>query len=172
VKETGFGIRPATVAGLLDAGVRYVDVAGAGGTNWISVETYRVAGGQQEASEFADWGIPTAILLACLRQHGGKVLASGGIRSGMDVAKSLALGAHLAGLALPLIRQVVSGGAEAVLNYLDRLEKTLRSVMILTGSITPAELADGKIWFDPQFSTSLAAFRQAEGNETQADDPI
>ncbi len=163
VKETGFGIRPGLVSELLARGVRYVDVAGAGGTNWVTVEAYRLAEQErEEPKEFADWGIPTAYLLACLGEHEGKILASGGVRSGLDVAKSIALGAHAAGLALPLIRRVVAGGAEAVVRYLDRLENTLRSVLILTGSRTAAELRAGKFWLDPAFADSVAAFRTAE----------
>jgi isopentenyl-diphosphate delta-isomerase type 2 len=162
VKETGFGIKPSTVAELLDLGVSYVDVAGAGGTNWVSVEAYGLPE-QGEAVEFADWGLPTALLLACLKQHSGKILASGGVRTGLDVAKSIALGAHSVGLALPLIREVLAGGAEAAVRYLDRLENTLRSVMILTASQTPAELGKGKIWLDPGFSAAVNSFQKAEG---------
>jgi isopentenyl-diphosphate delta-isomerase type 2 len=163
VKETGFGIRPSLVSDLLDRGVRYVDVAGAGGTNWVTVEAYRVPEQErEEASEFADWGLPTAMILACLGEHQGKILASGGVRSGLDVAKSIALGAHSAGLALPLIRQVVAGGADAVAAYLDRLENTLRSVMILTGSKTAAELRTGRIWLDPGFAGAVSAFQAAD----------
>jgi isopentenyl-diphosphate delta-isomerase len=163
VKETGFGIRPRLVSELLSQGVRYVDVAGAGGTNWVTVEAYRLPERERaEAREFADWGNPTALILACLDEHEGKILASGGLRSGLDVAKSIALGAHAAGLALPLIRQVVAGGAEAVVRYLDRLENTLRSVLILTGSRTAAELRAGKFWWDPVFAGSVAAFKAAE----------
>ena len=177
VKETGFGIRPALVTELLDRGVRYVDVAGAGGTNWVTVEAYRLPESQrEEAKEFADWGIPTALLLSCLNRHRGKILASGGIRTGLDAAKSIALGAHAAGLALPLVREGVAGGAERVVRYLDRLENTLRSVLILTGSRTPAELRQGKIWLDPGFADSVAAFQRleanTEGSEEGADHPI
>jgi isopentenyl-diphosphate delta-isomerase len=163
VKETGFGIRPGLVSELLAKGVRYVDVAGAGGTNWVTVEAYRLPEQErEEPAEFADWGIPTALILASLGDHGGKILASGGVRTGLDVAKSIALGAHAAGLALPLIRRVVAGGAEAVVRYLDRLENTLRSVLILTGSRTTADLRAGRIWLDPAFTDSVSAFRTAE----------
>jgi isopentenyl-diphosphate delta-isomerase type 2 len=173
VKETGFGIRPVLVSELLARGVSYVDVAGAGGTNWISVEAYRVPEEERiEAEEFADWGIPTAVLLSCLNKHAGKILASGGIRTGLDVSKSIALGAHAAGLALPLIREVVSGGAEAVVRYLDRLENTLRFVLILTGSRSPLELRRGKIWIEPALSASIAAFRAAERGTAESDQPI
>jgi len=163
VKETGFGIRPMTVKKLISRGVAYVDLAGAGGTNWVTVEAYRLAEEQRrEAQEFADWGLPTAILLASTSDHAGRILASGGLRTGMDVAKSIAMGAHLAGTALPLIRAVVSGGAEAVAGYLRQLENTLRSVMILTSSRTAEELRKGKIWFDPAFTSELGAFQAAE----------
>ena len=163
VKETGFGIRPGLVSELLARGVRYVDVAGAGGTNWVTVEAYRLPEQERdEPQEFADWGSPTALILACLGKHEGKILASGGVRSGLDVAKSIALGAHAAGLALPLIREVVAGGAEAVVGYLDRLENTLRSVLILTGSSSATELRAGKFWLDPAFAESVAAFQAAE----------
>jgi isopentenyl-diphosphate delta-isomerase type 2 len=173
VKETGFGIRPQRVRNLLDSGVAYVDVAGAGGTNWVTVEAYRVPENERgEAEEFADWGIPTAILLACLKQNSGKILASGGLRTGLDVAKSIALGAHSAGLALPMIREVVSGGAEAAVRYLDRLENTLRSVLILTASRSPAELGQNKIWLDPGFAATVASFQQAERGIGDTDHPI
>jgi isopentenyl-diphosphate delta-isomerase len=163
VKETGFGIRPSLAAALLHMGVSYVDVAGAGGTNWVVVEAYRVPEEQRrEAMEFSDWGIPTAMLLACLGHHDGRILASGGVRSGLDAAKCLALGAHAVGLALPLIRQVVSGGTEAVVGYLDRLEKGLRAAMTLTASRTPAELRRGKLWLDPAFAAAAAAFQKAD----------
>jgi isopentenyl-diphosphate delta-isomerase len=165
VKETGFGIRPSLTAALLRMGVRYVDVAGAGGTNWVVVEAYRLPEEQRrEAMEFSHWGIPTAMLLACLGHHGGRILASGGVRTGLDAAKSLALGAHAVGLALPLIREVVTGGAEAVVGYLERLEKGLCSAMILTGSRTPAELRRDRFWFEPAFAAATAAFRKAEGD--------
>ena len=164
VKETGFGIRPAAVFELLDRGVRYVDVAGSGGTNWVTVEAYRIPEQERaEAAEFSDWGIPTALILACLGGCQGKILASGGVRSGLDVAKSIALGAHASGLALPLIREVVAGGAEAVVGYLDRLENTLRSVLVLTGCRAPAGLRTGKFWLDSDFAAAVAALRDAEG---------
>jgi isopentenyl-diphosphate delta-isomerase len=162
VKETGFGIRPAAVGELLDRGVAYVDLAGAGGTNWITVEAYRVPEDEREVpGEFADWGIPTAILLASVTQYAGRILASGGLRTGMDMAKALALGATMAGTALPLIREVVKGGAEAAIRYLERLEGTLRSVMLLTGSRTPEDLRRGKIWLDPGLASAIALFRHA-----------
>ena len=153
VKETGFGIAPEVTANLLDSGVAYVDLAGAGGTNWISVEAYR--GDESllyESEEFMDWGVPTALLLATIQRrydhkYDGKVLASGGIRTGMDVAKSVALGALSAGMALPLIRAEVRGGKDAIITELERAIRTVERVMVLTGSRTVDDLRRAPLYF-------------------------
>ena len=164
VKETGFGISPLLVEELLAVGAAYVDLAGAGGTNWITVESYRgSAEDRRAAAEFADWGIPTAVLLAACRSRRDRVLASGGIRSGMDAAKAVAMGALLAGVALPAIRAVKSGGAEAVVSYVRGLEKTLRTAMLLTGSRTTAELRRGTVWLDPRLAAEAESFERALG---------
>jgi isopentenyl-diphosphate Delta-isomerase len=163
VKETGFGIRAALVRELLDAGAAYVDIAGAGGTNWITVESYRLDEGQKAAAaEFSDWGIPTALLLASCDGLPRRLLASGGIRNGMDAAKALAMGAALAGLALPVIRAVVAGGAEAVVALFRSMERTLRTVMVMTGSRTVEDLRRGITWQEPGFAAAAAALARAE----------
>ncbi|HOX18347.1 MAG TPA: alpha-hydroxy-acid oxidizing protein, partial [Spirochaetales bacterium] len=132
---------PSDARFLLDAGAASVDLAGSGGTNWISVEGYRHDGAALEAAlEFADWGYRTAPLLAASPVEGGRILASGGLRTGMDVAKALALGAAAAGMALPLARAASGGGAKAVVAYGRRVERVLKSVMLLTGSRTVADL--------------------------------
>jgi isopentenyl-diphosphate delta-isomerase len=169
VKETGFGIHPSLVQELIEEGVSYVDLAGAGGTNWISVESYRLPEADQTAAgEFEDWGLPTALLLATLFPEdktgfglNKRILASGGLRSGMDLAKALVLGAHLVGMALPFIRKVTAGGVEAVITYVKQLEKTLRSVMLLTGSRNLDELRRQPYWMDPSFEATLRSFRRA-----------
>jgi isopentenyl-diphosphate Delta-isomerase len=162
VKETGFGIGPGLARELLDAGAAYVDLAGAGGTNWISVESYRLpAADAAAAEEFRGWGLPTAALLAAFEGKQKRLIASGGIRTGMDAAKSIAMGAELAGLALPAIRAAVSGGAPAVVELYRGLQKTLRAVMMLTGSTTLADLRRGTTWLDPSFAASAAALRRA-----------
>jgi isopentenyl-diphosphate delta-isomerase type 2 len=177
VKETGFGIRPASVRALLEQGAAFVDLAGAGGTNWVTVEAYRLPEEERgPAEEFRDWGLPTALLLAALRHPGPfpasqsaggpGVLASGGVRTGMDAAKAVALGARLAGLALPFIRDVLAGGAEAVVRRIQRLEAVVRTVMVLTGSRTLEQLRSGKIWLEPAFAAQVEAFRAAEAAAT------
>jgi isopentenyl-diphosphate delta-isomerase len=163
VKETGFGIRPRLARELLAMGAAYVDLAGAGGTNWITVESYRPDSPDRGAAEeFADWGIPTAVLLASFGGSQDRLLASGGIRTGMDAAAALAMGAELAGMALPVIRAVVAGGAEAVVQYFEALGRTLRAVMLLTGSRRVADLARGVTWHEPGFAAAVDSFVGAE----------
>jgi isopentenyl-diphosphate delta-isomerase type 2 len=162
VKETGFGILPSAVRELLDAGAAYVDLAGAGGTNWIRVEAYRLAGEQRAAAEeFADWGLPTAVLLGALRGN-ERVLASGGLRSGLDAAKAVALGARLAGMALPFVRAVSTGGAEAVIGLVRQLELSFRAAMLLTGSRTLQDLRRGVLWEDPAFTAAVQSLQAAD----------
>jgi isopentenyl-diphosphate Delta-isomerase len=159
VKETGFGIGPGLVRELLRAGVSYVDLAGAGGTNWITVESHRLPAAERlGAAEFADWGVPTAVLLAACRTGKDRVLASGGIRTGMDAAKAIAMGAVLAGMALPVVRAAASGGTDDVVKLLRRMERTLRAVMLLTGSRTIADLRRGIVWLEPGLEASVESF--------------
>lgn len=163
VKETGFGIGPGLARQLFDSGVAYIDIAGAGGTNWISVESYRLPEGQRiVAAEFAGWGAPTALLLAACAGARQRLLASGGIRTGMDAAKAIAMGAELAGLALPVIRAVVSGGDEAVVRLFRAMERTLRTVMLLTGSRRVSDLRRGTIWREPGFAAAVDSYAKAE----------
>jgi len=163
VKETGCGIRPARVRQLLAMGAAGVDLAGAGGTNWITVEAYRLPDRQRAAAaEFSDWGLPTALILAALGGDTPGVLASGGVRTGLEVAKSLALGAELAGMALPFARLVGAGGAQAVEARLVHLEQVLRAVMVLTGSRTLTDLRRGKVHLSPGLAAEARALREAE----------
>ena len=101
VKEVGFGMDAADVALLRDAGVAAIDVAGAGGTNWALVEGRRQTSAEEVAAAFADWGVPTPIALTEARTIAPTLplIASGGLRDGVDAAKTLALGATAAGLA-------------------------------------------------------------------------
>jgi isopentenyl-diphosphate Delta-isomerase len=161
VKETGFGILPGLARGLLDAGAAYVDIAGAGGTNWISVESFRLPEEEKGAAEdFADWGIPTALNLAAFDGEQDRLLASGGLRNGVEAAKAVALGAEMVGFALPVVRAAAAGGARAVVSWFRRAEKSFRAAMLLTGSRTLAELRNGSFWFGPDFSSSVGAFRE------------
>jgi isopentenyl-diphosphate delta-isomerase len=128
VKEVGWGIAPDAVRALFDAGVSAVDLAGAGGTSWSEVERHRIAERWRAdaAAEFAGWGIATAECLRAARRVAprGIIIASGGIRNGMDVAKAIALGADLAGLAGPFLRAADAGFDSAA-----ELGRELREVL-------------------------------------------
>jgi len=134
-KETGCGISRRTGERLRAAGVKVADVSGAGGTSWVKVETLRADDAQRALGEtFADWGIPTAAALLGLRGVGLELIASGGIRTGLDVAKAIALGGRVAGVALPVFRAYREGGAAAAGRFIDGLVNGLRTAMVLTGA--------------------------------------
>src|SRR5207244_12284870 len=113
VKEVGWGLAPEVVRQLLAAGVSAVDVAGAGGTSWSEVESHRMAEPWRArvARAFAGWGLPTAqaLRLAPEAAPDARIFATGGIRNGLDVAKAVALGADLAGIAGPFLGAAVAG---------------------------------------------------------------
>lgn len=140
-KEVGWGISEGTARQLIDAGVAAIDVAGAGGTSWSQVEMYRAPTERLRrlAASFADWGIPTAeslITARTVRDGLGRrdvvLFASGGIRSGQDIAKCAALGAELVGLASPFLKKAVQG-VEAVVDEMEMLETELRIAMFCSG---------------------------------------
>jgi isopentenyl-diphosphate Delta-isomerase len=135
VKETGCGISRAVGRRLREAGVGTLDVSGAGGTSWVKVEAIRAdEPGRELGRVFADWGIPTAAALLGVRDLGFACIASGGIRTGLDVAKVVALGATVAGVALPVFRAYREGGLAAARRFIERLVTELRTAMVLTGS--------------------------------------
>ena len=137
-KEVGNGIGARAARRLVDAGVWGIDVAGAGGTSWSEVERYRQtdAGGARVAGAFAGWGIPTTTAIGEVRAAlpGVTLIGSGGVRSGVDVAKAIALGADLAGTAKPALGPAVGErGAEAVAEGLRAYVDELRIAMFCSG---------------------------------------
>lgn len=135
-KEVGWGFSVSTVKRLVDVGIAAIDVAGAGGTSWSQVEMHRAYTGIQAAlaAEFINWGIPTAVALERLHAAfpGVPLIASGGLRSGMDIAKSIALGATLAGMAGSFLKAATKS-TEAVLEIINMLSQTLQITMFATG---------------------------------------
>ncbi len=136
-KETGCGISRETFLKLQDSGVAAVDVAGLGGTHWGRVEGYRESEGHllyNTAQTFADWGISTVQSVLWAKEIGAKyqVWASGGVRSGLDAAKLLALGADKVGLAQPLLKSAVQG-PEALESCMEQLEYELKVALFCTG---------------------------------------
>jgi isopentenyl-diphosphate Delta-isomerase len=143
-KETGAGIATEQAMQLRDAGIQALDVSGSGGTSFAIVEAQRARLRDRHAKAelgelFSSWGIPTMVSIPLAVQAGLPVIGSGGIRSGLDAARALALGASLVGVARPLLiaaQQSVAATAE----WVERLLDELRTAMFLTGSRTPADL--------------------------------
>lgn len=142
VKEVGAGLAPATLLALTERGVAAVDVAGAGGTSWAQVEGLRAASpeGRGLGETFRDWGMPTAVLVAEGRRlaPAARIIASGGIRSGLDAAKALALGADLVSIAKPVLAAALESG-EAVHRILERWKRELAIAFFCVGARDLAE---------------------------------
>ncbi|MDY6774924.1 MAG: type 2 isopentenyl-diphosphate Delta-isomerase [Halobacteria archaeon] len=143
-KETGNGISRSTARRLKDAGVDVVDVAGKGGTTWSGVESHRAAAVGDEMGEklgnlFRNWGIPTAVSTVAASGVHPCVVASGGVRSGLDVAKAVALGAVGGGLASPFLKPAAEGKQEAV-KAVKEVTEGLRTAMFVTGAENIDEL--------------------------------
>ncbi len=136
-KEVGFGISEQAARQLADAGVAAIDVAGAGGTSWSAVESRRAPSAflRQLAEAFWDWGIPTAESLV-RAQRGAPdlpLIASGGIRDGVQAAKSIALGASLVGFASPMLKWA-DQGVESTIEGIKLLKEELRVAMFGIGA--------------------------------------
>ncbi len=132
VKEVGCGIGYADAQLLLKRGFSYIDVAGAGGTSWAQIENHR--GNKNTGLSFEDWGIPTPVLLQELaplapRLH---VIASGGIRTGVDMAVAMVLGASMCGIALPFLN-AAKESAQRVVEKIKTLHKEFKTAMFLIG---------------------------------------
>jgi isopentenyl-diphosphate delta-isomerase len=140
VKEVGFGISGRLSRQLVKAGVKAIDVAGAGGTSWVKVDGFRT---KEDFSHIEEWGIPTAEALRdVVKSVNVPVIASGGIRNGAEVAKALAAGASLVGFALPLLRPATES-SDAVRKHLEKIISQLRDAMFLVGARNIKEL--GKV---------------------------
>jgi isopentenyl-diphosphate delta-isomerase len=140
-KETGSGISREVAAQLRQLGVRHADTSGAGGTSWVGVETLRAdEEGRALGEALWDWGIPTAASVRYCVEAGMTTIATGGIRSGMDVARAIALGASCAGIARNVYQAFLEGNVDGARSYLLRIERELRSVMLLCGAKTIEEL--------------------------------
>lgn len=144
-KEVGNGISAAMAQKLINAGVQAIDVAGAGGTSWAQVEGERAKDKLQRrlGQTFGNWGIPTTECIRTIRATVPQVplIASGGIRNGLDVAKTLALGADLAGLALPFL-QAAADSEDAVRELMEFLIAEMTTALFCSGCRTLVNLRD------------------------------
>lgn len=142
-KEVGNGISARMAHKLIEAGVAAIDVAGAGGTSWAKVESERAHDAKQRrlGETFADWGMPTAECITTVRSLAPEIplIASGGLRNGLDVAKAIALGADIAGLALPFLQAANESVAE-LYSLTDILLAEITTALFCTGNATLSEL--------------------------------
>ena len=136
VKEVGSGISAEVAGRLKQAGVKAIDVAGRGGTSWYAVEAQRAAKrGKPAETTFADWGIPTEEALAAVRQAVPdlEIVASGGIRSGLDIAKSISLGADVGAFGQPLLAAALES-PEKVIEFIRRIIYEIKVTMLCVGA--------------------------------------
>lgn len=141
-KETGCGISSHVARRLREAGVRHVDVSGAGGTSWVAVEAHRASEARRPLGyTFWDWGIPTAASVHLVHHFGfDTVIATGGVKTGLDIAKAIALGATLGGVARPVLQALERGGREGASAMLTQIAEELRVAMLLVGARNLIEL--------------------------------
>jgi len=148
-KEVGWGISSRTARLLASAGVAAIDVAGAGGTSWSQVERYRIKDENlaNVATAFRDWGIPTAESILQVRQGAPDVMvfASGGLKSGLDIAKCIALGANLGGMAGSFLKTAVLS-LEATVKKIAEIEKEIQICMFATGSAKLTDLRHQRLF--------------------------
>jgi len=136
-KEVGNGISAPMAKKLIEPGVAAIDVAGAGGTSWAKVESQRAKDNRQRhlGQVFADWGLPTAECITAIRSVNSTIplIASGGLKNGLDIAKAMALGADLAGLARPFLIAAIESEA-AVDELVKFLIAEIEIVLFCTGN--------------------------------------
>jgi isopentenyl-diphosphate delta-isomerase len=144
-KEVGWGFSTEAARQLAEAGIAAIDVAGAGGTSWSQVEMYRAPTKRHKrvAGAFIDWGIPTAVSIQYCHQAAPHlpIFASGGINNGIDVAKCIALGANIVGLAGHFLRAADSDGVAGVIELAETITDELRIAMFSTGADSLSTLA-------------------------------
>ena len=144
VKEVGFGLSREVVTTLFEAGVRYIDISGRGGTNFAAIEGRR---GGVVGLHLKKWGIPTAISLleAVSARLPLTVIASGGLRSSLDIALALTAGASLTAMAGPFLKVFVEKGEHGLLSLMQELIAGLKQVMLLTGAVDLPSLKEKPI---------------------------
>ena len=137
IKEVGSGIGPSSAQRLIDVGVSWIEIAGRGGTSWASIESARIeqTREQQIVAPFLDWGMDTAQLIPRVRSQSSQLglIASGGLRNGLDIARSLRLGANMSAMAQPFLQPALES-TEAVIEKIEIFREQLRWAMFLTGS--------------------------------------
>ena len=161
VKETGAGISSDVATRLEAIGVSGIDVGGVGGTSWAAVEYYRALKENDDVKaqlglDFWDWGIPTALSVIMVQDATDlEIMATGGIRSGSDVAKAVALGASIAGVAHPLLNPAANGNTQQVIDEIELYLEGLRTAMYLVGCSSVEEMTSRPLIIRGELKESL-----------------
>jgi isopentenyl-diphosphate delta-isomerase len=163
VKETGCGISGKVGARLKALGVRTVDTSGAGGTSWVGVETKRAKATKALGERFWDWGIPTAASVAQLADLGVTIIATGGMRDGLMIARAIAIGATAGGIARPFLQAHAEGGIDGVRTLAKGIIEEIRVACLLTGSHTPADLAKAPLVVGPRLDRWIPSKAEMRG---------
>lgn len=153
-KEVGAGLSGTVARKLVDVGVSVIDVAGCGGTSWVTIEAERAEDARQKliAEPFHDWGIPTARAIVDVRKScpDTTIISSGGIRDGLDCAKSVRLGADLAGLAAGVLTAAIDN-EQTLIEQLEVIIQQLRIACFCTGSGDLAQLRNAPLLDQPSY---------------------
>lgn len=145
LKEVGSGLSPSDIETGLKAGISIFDVAGSGGTSWSRIEHHRRKDASNLGIKFQDWGIPTPMALKLANPYLGSatIVASGGLRDGIDMVKSVILGASLCGMAAPLLKPAMES-VEAVVTEIEQIKTEFRTAMFLLGARDVAALFNNR----------------------------
>ena len=140
VKEVGFGISKDAAERLYNVGVRYIDISGVGGTNFIEIEGNR--NNEMDFTDLYSWGIPTALsLIQCANLKGDlNIISSGGIKDAQDVIKSLCIGAKMVGISGEILRRLLEDGYDCAYKYVKELVYKMKVIMLLLGKKDVNEL--------------------------------
>ncbi|MGY3480207.1 type 2 isopentenyl-diphosphate Delta-isomerase [Staphylococcus cohnii] len=153
VKEVGFGMSKETIKNLYEIGIRYVDVSGRGGTNFVDIENERRA--YKDMDYLSMWGQTTveSLLESTAYQKDMDILASGGVRSPLDAVKCLALGASAVGMSRPFLNQVEQYGITETLNYTEQFTEHMKKIMTMLNAPTINDLKGSKMIFGPRLQS-------------------
>ena len=145
-KETGAGFSYSVAKRLNEIGINYIEIGGVGGTSFAAVEYYRAKKVKDKIKErlgelFWDWGIPTAAsILEVSLVKGMTIIATGGVRTGLDICKSIALGAKIAGMARPFLPMAMKQDVDGIKAFISQLKHEIRTCMFLTGAKSIVDL--------------------------------
>ncbi|GGB74274.1 MULTISPECIES: type 2 isopentenyl-diphosphate Delta-isomerase [Staphylococcus] len=153
IKEVGFGMSKETIKQLHEIGIRYVDVSGRGGTNFVDIENERRS--YKDMDYLSLWGQTTveSLLESTSYQRDMDILASGGVRSPLDVIKCLALGASAVGMSRPFLNQVENYGITETLNYTEQFTEHMKKIMTMLDARSPKDLKNAQMIFGPKLQS-------------------